>query len=445
MVSVRSVMESGDVLRGLRCPYCRGDLSARWLTEQTGIVSCSCGEVPVIESILWMEGRQDQFLRLSPSRTAALRRLLDGDVAGALGEALFRSSRARARRALTTLERLGLRPPRLLRDQARAEIERSVLGPTEATFESCLRALRNKPYADYLYHRFANPSLLAAIPVILLLRLLPSDARVLEIGGGAGHASFLMHRFFPGLNLTFTDGDFTNLYLARRFMAPAATCICLDAEAALPFGDGSFDAVYCQDSFHYLREKAGLIDELRRIIRPGGLWLFPHLHNALADNPAPGFPLPAPDYARLFSFLNARLFPEASLLEQFHAGQNMDLSRPASSVEVQRAPALTLVGGPPTLWTRHEFADICLDPLPDLGVNRIYQNSLTGDSGPKRWPSPDLRHECREADQLLPHISNVDRPLMARLASGHLDEADAARLRSLIRDFVLIPLPPHYG
>jgi SAM-dependent methyltransferase len=38
----------------------------------------------------------------------------------------------------------------------------------------------------------------------------------------------------------------------------------------LPFPDGSFDVVLCTQAFHYILEPAAAIQEIRRVLRPGG-------------------------------------------------------------------------------------------------------------------------------------------------------------------------------
>ena len=447
MTSPTKVDSAAAQLERLSCPYCGGAFVATWMkgADSTGILSCACGVTPVIDGIVWFERRKNAVMRESPGREAALACLRAGDGGGARSQALLRSCRTRATRLLTILERLELRVPQTLAQRLQTKVQRSVPGSPRLSFAEAAALLRNGPYAEYLYQRFANPSLLASIPVMLLLKELcgSSRPRVLEIGGGVGHANFLMSRYFPEMDMVLTDGDFTNVYLARRFVTPSSTCLCVDAEARLPFADQSFDAVYCQDAFHYLSEKAGLVDELRRIVRPGGLWLFPHLHNALGHNRAAGFPLPPHDYARLFSFLDARIYPEMSLLEQFHRNQRLDLSRPADEQDLAAANTLTLIAGPKSLWRSHDLSGPFLRPDADLAINPIYQNRSTG--GPLSWPNGGLREECLEAERFLPSSVNVDPGLLTRLKRQELAEGDLATVHDLIRNFVLVPLPANYA
>jgi SAM-dependent methyltransferase len=47
-----------------------------------------------------------------------------------------------------------------------------------------------------------------------------------------------------------------------------------DANDALPFPDGSFDALFCNDAINHLRDRAGVLAEWHRVLRPGGRCLY---------------------------------------------------------------------------------------------------------------------------------------------------------------------------
>jgi len=47
-----------------------------------------------------------------------------------------------------------------------------------------------------------------------------------------------------------------------------------DADEALPFPDGSFDALFCNDSINHFRDRRRTLEEWYRVIRPGGRCLY---------------------------------------------------------------------------------------------------------------------------------------------------------------------------
>lgn len=131
--------------------------------------------------------------------------------------------------------------------------------------------LREQSDPDYFY------GLLARDSVSLVERHTPlGGARVVDVGGGAG-------------------------YFAEAFRARGASCLLVEPDAAeltargapapasvvgdgywLPLADGSVDVCFSGNVLEHVRDPAGLIDEMIRVTRPGGLvyvsytvWLSP--------------------------------------------------------------------------------------------------------------------------------------------------------------------------
>jgi SAM-dependent methyltransferase len=67
----------------------------------------------------------------------------------------------------------------------------------------------------------------------------------------------------------------TAVELARRAgLGSAARFVQADAARPLPFGDGSFDAVVCIDAINHLPDRAAVLADWHRLLRPGGSILF---------------------------------------------------------------------------------------------------------------------------------------------------------------------------
>ena len=137
---------------------------------------------------------------------------------------------------------------------------------------------------------------------------------------------FTVAALCPGVDLVMADFDFVNLYIARRFLAPSATALCVDAELPLPLADRSVDAVFCMDGLHYVRSKMALLAQIDRIVSTEGPWLFAHMHNGACENLNPGTPLGVSGYRKRFAFGEQCLLAEAEILRQFCADGALDLS-----------------------------------------------------------------------------------------------------------------------
>lgn len=93
--------------------------------------------------------------------------------------------------------------------------------------------------------------------------LLPADARVLDLGCGAGHS---YHRLAPretvGVDLDpgALEGQDRETHVADM--------------RALPFADGAFGAVLSVQSLEHVPDGAAVLREVRRVLAPGGVAVF---------------------------------------------------------------------------------------------------------------------------------------------------------------------------
>lgn len=105
---------------------------------------------------------------------------------------------------------------------------------------------------------------------------LADGARVLDVGCGDGrhmHASALA----AAVDVVGVDLDSERLHRAREdhvaYVADEANGQFAVAEAdalRLPFPDDAFDAVVCSEVLEHLPDYEGAVDELARVLRPGG-------------------------------------------------------------------------------------------------------------------------------------------------------------------------------
>jgi len=97
---------------------------------------------------------------------------------------------------------------------------------------------------------------------------------ILEVGCGTGHwladlkgsASLSGERHVTGIEPS------SEMIARARVAAPEARLVRARAEA-LPWGDATFDRVYCVNALHHFADRAQFFAEARRILKPGGALL----------------------------------------------------------------------------------------------------------------------------------------------------------------------------
>jgi SAM-dependent methyltransferase len=102
-----------------------------------------------------------------------------------------------------------------------------------------------------------------------LARLLPAGpAAVLDAGCGTGGFIRAVQAAQPGWTVTGVDQSPLAVALARE---RTGAKIVEHSIMALPFADGSFDAVSTGDVLYHLEDTAGALRELVRCLKPGGV------------------------------------------------------------------------------------------------------------------------------------------------------------------------------
>jgi ubiquinone/menaquinone biosynthesis C-methylase UbiE len=101
----------------------------------------------------------------------------------------------------------------------------------------------------------------------------PPGSLVLEAGCGVGAQTLELARRSPGAHFTSVDISDTSLARAREAVsAQGITNVTFERRdlAALPDADGSFDHVFVCFVLEHLTDTAGVLEELKRVLRPGG-------------------------------------------------------------------------------------------------------------------------------------------------------------------------------
>ena len=95
------------------------------------------------------------------------------------------------------------------------------------------------------------------------------DARVIEVGSGA-HGLIFYFGARPGIGIDPLAVSYRGLF--PRWQECATTIAAVGEQ--LPFGDQSFDVVLCDNVVDHAESPRKIVEELTRILKPGGLMYF---------------------------------------------------------------------------------------------------------------------------------------------------------------------------
>ena len=126
-----------------------------------------------------------------------------------------------------------------------------------------------------LYDRYLGPMLFEPYALDMaerVARLAPQ--RVLEIAAGTGIVTRALSQKLPAVPIVATDLNQPMLdHASARLSSERITWGQADAQA-LPFDDASFDVIACQFGVMFFPDKAKAFSEARRVLAPGGRFLF---------------------------------------------------------------------------------------------------------------------------------------------------------------------------
>ncbi len=109
------------------------------------------------------------------------------------------------------------------------------------------------------------------------LQSVTQDSRGIDLGGGyAGSARYLARKFgceVVSLNLSEVQNTQAREINQREKLTDLISVIDGDFEN-IPYDDNSFDAAWSQDAFLHSGNRAGVLAEIKRVLKPGGELIF---------------------------------------------------------------------------------------------------------------------------------------------------------------------------
>ncbi|MFC1937654.1 class I SAM-dependent methyltransferase [Chloroflexota bacterium] len=441
-----------EFLELMRCPYCYTDFSLGEVYQMkngeliNGCVKCECGEFSVLEGIL--------NLRRSPLSAHVNTCIKDGRT-GETSELMLEKYSESARRVADVLESKGM-AGRMLRQillsLIRNKSRRNFRRYADMGLPFC-ELLGTDPSAIYLKNRFSADSFWSVYPFIPLLK--QKRERILDLACGTGHASFVLSSYIKPAQVVCADHVFGYLYLAKKYFAPEATFICLDANYPLPFKEGIFSSVFMMDAFHYVQSRASLAREMERILFPQGLLVLLHLHNSLGHNLAAGQPLSPSTWLGLFQQLPVKALPEKEVVEDFIAEQKLDLSKQYAEQELNSANAISLMGtkDKSLLQSYPQAGSDFIENKDNLIINPIYRieqkpgqlilrRKFLGESFEQEYP---LTMEYLPEEHVLSgKLMEAVKGRTVDVTSGGFSGEDLSLVEDLMKKFILINAPTNY-
>lgn len=100
----------------------------------------------------------------------------------------------------------------------------------------------------------------------------------LEVACGSGGMTCVMARqtgaMCVGVDINTHGIEAAKTRAEREGLSSLVSFNTVDAGTRLPFPDGSFDAVFCNDAINHLPDRAAVLRDWHRLLRPGGRVLF---------------------------------------------------------------------------------------------------------------------------------------------------------------------------
>ena len=119
---------------------------------------------------------------------------------------------------------------------------------------------------DKRWHDYVGPTLHAILDSVVF----QGRERVLDVACGTGELERLFLRRWPELELVGADVSQGMLCQASHKEGNKRVAWVQAEASLLPFADQSFDHVVCANSFHYFPSPIQALNEVHRVLRPGG-------------------------------------------------------------------------------------------------------------------------------------------------------------------------------
>jgi SAM-dependent methyltransferase len=435
-------------LKLMKCPYCGSDFEIEDVIEQkddeliAGCVKCACSEFPILEGILILKG--------GPLSRHIVSLIKGGRVEEATIRCLGWDDYQKIYESYVPFpfsKKIQFALVRILFGLEYLEVNRTYRELYIRYHDNSLpfyRVLGKSLSEIWIKNRFSSEVLWSLYPFIPLLKR--KKTRILELGCGMGHGSFVVSKHIGPQQQCCADLLFKRLYLARKYFVQGAEFVCLDANYPLPFKDRIFDSILMSDAFHYVYCRASLAREMERALLPGGLILLMHLHNSLVEHESSSYSLTPEKYALLFGVgqLEVKVMPERKIIENFLLVNELDLVENCSKTELDSANAIILLATSDKSLLRvyDEVNRDFLSAKSNLIINTFYEMKEKGDLILlERSFQYSLGDSYSLTEMYLPKKYEISKEFVS---GRHVHISDLEKVEDLMKKFVIINVPENY-
>ena len=439
-------------LQLLFCPYCGSDFELEALAEEngeiiTGCLKCECSEFPIISGIL--------ILKDSPLNKDIIKLIKERKSEEAIAQYLCCENFEKINSLETTLDlpfplslKLRWMEKQIILTLARAEEKkkcRKIYKNYSDKGISFHELLGTTFYETYLKHRFSGETLWSLYPFIPLIK--NKNERILDLCCGVGYTSFILSNYVEPQQLCCADLVFSRLYLAKKYFAPNAQFVCLNADYPLPFKNKSFASILMLDAFNYIRTRALLAREVERLLLTDGLVLLLHIHNSYGFNLGGGTAISPKALVNLFknSYLKTKVIPERNVLTNFVFGDKLDIGKEFSEEELNSSNALILMAtlDKSIFKTYNKVNSDFLSIRSHLIINPIYEMKRKDSKFLLKRPLHKyaLGDIYPFSEKYLPKEIELSENLLTgrEVKSKYIEKVD-----ELMKQFVVVNVPPNY-
>jgi ubiquinone/menaquinone biosynthesis C-methylase UbiE len=132
--------------------------------------------------------------------------------------------------------------------------------------------------------KFYTPEMAERLPKLVSLFHLQKRAKILDVGAGTGGiVPFLLEAIGPEGSIWAVDYAEEMVKIGRKkFMAESRVSFEVASVEDLPYKDRFFDQVVCFGAFPHFEDKAEALNEMGRVLKPGGTLIIAHALSSVA-------------------------------------------------------------------------------------------------------------------------------------------------------------------